>query len=97
MYRTILSSTTEDKEIENTSQINKTFTQKPVRIVLIIGIFHIIISIALSLYLLYEYIAYGHFSIWGFATMMIWVVGAFINISLDYIGKEIIRQISKHL
>ena len=85
------------KRIENTSQKNNMFIQNPVRLVFIIGLFHIIVSVALSLYLLYEYIAYGHFSIWGFATMMIWVVGAFINISLDYIGKEIIRQISKHL
>lgn len=85
------------KRIENTSQKNNMFIQNPVRLVFIIGLFHIIVSVALSLYLLYVYIAYGHFSIWVFSAMMIWVVGAFVIISLGYIGKEIIRQISKRL
>lgn len=97
MYRTIISSTTEDKEIKNTFQENNTFNQKPVRLVFIIGLFHIIVSVALSLYLIYVYITYGHFSIWFFSAMMIWVIGAFVIISLGYIGKETIRQISKRL
>ena len=90
-------STLKDRKKGNTSQENNTFNQKPMRLVFIIGLFHIIVSVALSLYLLYVYITYGHFSIWVFSAMMIWVVGAFIIISLGYIGKEIIRQISKRL
>ena len=85
------------KRIENTSQKNNMFIQNPVRLVFIIGLFHIIVSVALSLYLLYVYIAYGHFSIWVFSAMMIWVVGAFVIISLGCICKEIIRQISNRL
>ena len=76
---------------------NNMFIQPPVRIVFIIGIFHIIVSIALSLYLLYVYIAYRHFSIWVFSAMMIWIVGALVIISLGYTGKEIIRRILKRL
>lgn len=85
------------KRIENTSQKNNMFIQSPVRLVFIIGLFHIIVSVALSLYLLYVFIAYGHFSIWVFSAMMIWVIGAFVIISLGYIGKKIIRQILKRL
>jgi hypothetical protein len=93
MYRTILSSAMKDKNIVNTSQRNNMFIQNPVRLVFIIGLFHIIVAVALSLYLLYVYITYGHFPIWVFAVMMIWIVGAFVIISLGYIGKKIIKQI----
>lgn len=75
---------------------NNMFIQKPVRLVFIIGLFHIIVSAALSLYLLYTYIIYGQFSIWVFSAMMIWVIGALVVTSLGYIGKEIVRQILKH-
>lgn len=85
-----------DRNIENTSQRNNMFIQKPVRLVFIIGLFHIIVSAALSLYLLYTYIIYGHFSIWVVSAMMIWVIGALVIISLGYIGKGIVRQILKH-
>ncbi len=90
-------STMKDRKTESTSQRNNMFIQPPVRIVFIIGIFHIIVSIALSLYLLYVYIAYRHFSIWVFSAMMIWIVGALVIISLGYTGKEIIRRILKRL
>jgi hypothetical protein len=95
MNEAFLSSTTamKDGKIENTPQKNNMFIQNPVRPVFIIGLFHIIVSVALSLYLLYVYFAYGHFSILVFVAMMIWLIGAFIIISLVYICKKIIRKI----
>ena len=93
MCKYFIFSTLKDRKKGNTSQENNTFNQKPMRLVFIIGLFHIIVSFALSLYLLYVYITYGHFPIWVFAVMMIWIVGAFVIISLGYIGKKIIKQI----
>ena len=93
MNEAFISSTTKDGKIENTPQKNNIYIKNPVKPIFIIGLFHIIVSVALALYLLYVYFAYGHFSILVFVVMMIWIVGAFIIISLVYICKKIIRKI----
>ena len=93
MDEKLMSSTTNDWEKENASQTPKMFKHNPVRFVFAIGMLHILVSIALSLYALYLYIVHGHVSTLILVVLMIWLVGASVIISLGYIGKDI----SKHI
>jgi len=71
----------------------KEFGFNPLSVVFIFGLFHIIVSIALLLYLLFSYLSMGYVSTMIIIVLMIWVVGAIIIMSLGLICKYILSLI----
>lgn len=86
-----------NKEIEwgIASLIRNILKYDPIKIVFTIAFLHTIVSILLSLYILYLYVIYGDVSIQILAVLAIWSVGALVILSLGYIGKDISKQIRK--
>lgn len=95
MGEDIISPTLKKDKVEFASQGKNWFKHNPIGLVFAIGFLHIVVSIALLLYTLYLYLVYGNVSILILIVLMIWLVGAFVIISLGYIGKDISRQIMK--
>lgn len=95
MGEDLISHTLKDEKVKVASQGKSWIKYNPIKLVLVIGFLHIVVSIALLLYTLYFYVVYGHFSTLTLVVLMIWLVGAFVIISLGYIGKKISRQILK--
>lgn len=93
MGEDLISPTSKDEKVETGSQRKSWFIYNPVRLVFSIGFLHLVVSIALLLYVLYLFMVYGQVSTLILVILIIWLVGAFVIISLGYIGKDISRQI----
>jgi len=84
---------TKGTEMANNSKRKIRIGFNPVTIVFVIGYFHIIVSIALLLYLLYSYLFLGYVSTMIIAVLMIWAVGASVIMSLGLIFKYLVGLI----
>lgn len=84
-----------DEKVEVAPQGKSWLKHNPIGWVFAIGFLHIVVSISIVLYTLYLYMFYGQVSSLTLVVLMIWLVGAFVIISLGFIGKDISRQILK--
>jgi len=87
------SPTLKDEKVEAAPKGKSWFKHNPIGLVFAIGFLHIVVSIALVLYTIFLYMVYGHVSTLTLVVLMIWLVGAFVIITIGYIGKVISRKI----
>ncbi len=93
MGEDLISPTLKDEKVEVASQGKSWTKHNLIGLIFAIGFLHIVVSIALSLYTLYLFMVYGHVSTLTLLVLMVWLVGAFVIISLGCISKGISRQI----